>query len=191
MGNQKYIEQIIDNKLLEMHTAYIAKVLAVYNDNTAKIQPLGKIQSTDGEVITQSVLTSVPILESALYKWDIAQKSITYMTGATASASVNGSPSLNLGKTTKSIVDGNQTTQTFTYVSSGSVSHNVTVGVTITKQTQKTTIDYPVRTKMKAGDLVLVVCCERDITEALKGNDAIPLSGHHTQTASVIVGIIA
>lgn len=186
MGNQKYLEQIVENMLLDLHTAYIAKVLAVNGDNTAKIQPLGKIQSTDGEVITQSVLTSVPILEGAQYKWTFEEETITYVTGVSVSASAN--ENLSLSKTTIEYLDHDEAKREVTVVTGGSSSTAVTPSVSTTKESA--TIYKPVKKKIAAGDLVLVVCCERDITEALKGNDAVPLSGHHSQTASVIVDII-
>lgn len=41
---------------------------------------------------------------------------------------------------------------------------------------------------LKAGDIVLCVCCERDITEAKKGNSVLPPIGHHLIKDAVVVG---
>ena len=41
-----------------------------------------------------------------------------------------------------------------------------------------------------SGDIVLCVCCERDITEAKKGNNSTPALGRHSMSDSVIVGIL-
>lgn len=40
------------------------------------------------------------------------------------------------------------------------------------------------------GDIVICVCCDRDITEARKGKSVLPPSGHHTMSDCVIVGIL-
>lgn len=40
------------------------------------------------------------------------------------------------------------------------------------------------------GDIVLCVVCDRDITEARKGNNALPPVGEHSLSDSVIVGVL-
>ena len=47
MGCYKYLDNIIENKLNSLHTAYLAKVLSV-SDKTAKIQPLGMVTDREG-----------------------------------------------------------------------------------------------------------------------------------------------
>lgn len=51
-------------------------------------------------------------------------------------------------------------------------------------------VDILVPTLIAAGDLVLCVCCERDITAAKKGNNAAPPVGRHSMSSSVVVGIL-
>lgn len=129
MGSLKFIENLIESKLLNLHTAYLAKVLAV-NGSTAKIQPLGLTKQYGEAAAAQSPLSKVPIINSARYKidMDILDDSI---------------------KLTEAVVK-----------------------------------------PLKAGDIVICVCCERDIAEAKKGKNTLPPAGHHQQSDSVIVGIL-
>ena len=55
-------------------------------------------------------------------------------------------------------------------------------------QTKKETI--AVATPIKAGDIVLCVCCDRNIDAALKGENALPPVGCHNKSDCVIVAII-
>lgn len=109
MGYAKYFDDFIDNKLLSLHTAYLAKVLSV-KGKTAKIQPLGLTKETGEKAMKQSVLTAVPF--------------------------------------TKQVKD------------------------------------------LAKGDIVVVICCERNITEAKKGKNVLPPSGHHNMSDSVIIGVL-
>ena len=109
MGKFAAFENMINNKLLNLHTAYLAKVISL-NESTAKIQPLGMTKAYGGKAQAQSVLSNVPILKHI--------------------------------------------------------------------------------TEISAGDVVLCVCCERDITEAKKGNNSTPAIGHHSMSDSVIVGVL-
>ena len=63
MGYLKYLDEIIETKLLGLHTAYLAKVISV-SGNTAKIQPLGLYQNQGEKEEKQSVLTAVPIMKN-------------------------------------------------------------------------------------------------------------------------------
>lgn len=109
MGNMQFFENIVENKLKGLHTAFLAKVLSV-DGNTAKIQPLGYVKAYGKSAQKQSPLSSVPI----------------------------------------------------------------------TKQV----------TTISIGDIVVCVCCERDISEAKKGNNAIPALGHHSMSDSIIIGVL-
>lgn len=41
-----------------------------------------------------------------------------------------------------------------------------------------------------AGDLVVCLCTDRDMSEARRGNNALPPAGHHSISDSIIVGIL-
>lgn len=109
MGAGKYFDSMIDGKILDIHTAYLAKVISV-NGRTAKIQPLGKSQDVNGNEKVQSPLSNVPY--------------------------------------TRQIDD------------------------------------------IKNGSIVVCICCERNITEAKKGNNVVPPYGHHSMSDSIIIGVL-
>ncbi len=152
MGHMSVFESIVEEKLLGVHTAYIAKIIST-NGKTAKIQPLGNIKAYGKSAKKQSPLSNVPILQSAAFK--MKAKSVEHVTNVTL-------------------------TQT---KSNGYVT-NVTANV------KKETVDIITPTPIAGGDLVLCVCCDRDISEAKNGNSATPQIGHHSMSDSVIVGIL-
>lgn len=45
-------------------------------------------------------------------------------------------------------------------------------------------------TPIKKGDIVMCVCCDRNIDAALKGENSLPPIGYHNQSDCVIVAII-
>lgn len=47
-----------------------------------------------------------------------------------------------------------------------------------------------VPTPIAAGDLVACLCADRDITEARRGNNDLPVVGRHSISDSIIVGIL-
>lgn len=65
MANLNFFENIINNKILNLHTAYLASVIAV-NGTTAKIQPLGMVKAYGENAKVQSPLTNVPMLTSVV-----------------------------------------------------------------------------------------------------------------------------
>lgn len=139
MSKLKWFEDMVETKLLNIHTVYIAKVLST-DGKTAKIQPLGKTKAYGEEAKSQSPLSDIPIIYSA--RWKLKKVKLQYVENV-----VNHSPIIKY-------------------------------------------VDILVPTDIAAGDLVVCVCGERDITEAKKGNNTVPALGHHSMSASVIVGIL-
>jgi hypothetical protein len=127
MGNLRVFENIVENKLMNLHTAYLAKIVSV-KGATAKIQPLGNVKAYGQKAKKQAPLSAVPIIQSARNK--------------------------------------------------------------VTQKTISTGDNVAVLTPIKAGDIVIVVCCERNITDARKGINSTPVVGHHSMSDSVIVGIL-
>ena len=144
----KVFENMMENKLKSLHTAYLAKVIST-DGKTAKIQPLGMTKAYGESAQAQSPLSNVPILQSARYK--TTEKTLNYVTGI---------------NTTKS--NGNITDISLV----------------------KGSVDVLVPTQIAAGDIVLCVCCERDITDAKRGNNSVPALGRHSMSSSVIVGVL-
>jgi len=144
----KVFDNMVENKLKSLHTAYLAKVIST-NGKTAKIQPLGMTKAYGENAQTQSPLSNVPILRSARYK--PTTKTINYVSGIS---------------TTKS--------------------NGYITGVTPVSGS----VDVLVPTQIAAGDIVLCVCCERDITDAKRGKNSVPALGRHSMSSSVIVGVL-
>jgi len=125
---RKIIKTLIDQKLLNLHTAYFAKVLSV-DGNSAKIQPLFMAKEKGKTAQKRAVLTA-PILKNV--------KKLS-----TQTLTIDGSP-----------------------------------------------VTLPKVTNIEEGDVVYVLCAERDITEAIKGKCTVPALGHHRMSDSVIVGVV-
>lgn len=139
MGNLRFFENLIESKLLSLHTAYIGKVLTT-DGKTAKVLPLGMSKAYGENAKKQTPLSNVPILHSA--RWKYEKKTLRYVSEVKE--------------------------------------HKA--------EYEETEILVP--TAIAAGDLVLCICCERDITEARKGNNSAPPVGRHSMSSSVIVGIL-
>lgn len=140
MGRSDIISNMIEQKLLGLHTCYLAKVLST-DGKTAKILPLGKVKAYGEEGKEQSPLTNVPIINSARYKFK--SQLISYTTNVIEHDAYNNS-------------------QTFALVPE----------------------------EIQAGDIVVCVCGDRNITDAKKGINSVPPAGHHSQSDSIIIGIL-
>lgn len=116
MGKLSIIEQIINSKIMNMHTAYLSKVIS-FNQDKADIQPLVATVSYDGSSEPYPIIPNVPVI---------------------VSARKNGQ-----------------------------------------------------NKELSEGNIVLVVCCERSITEALKGKiNTSANGGQYSLSDSVIVGVL-
>ena len=62
------IGEVINEKLKDLHVAFLAKILSI-NGNKAKIQPLGLTKQYGGVAEKQAVITGVHIAQSARYKF--------------------------------------------------------------------------------------------------------------------------
>lgn len=141
MGNMKFFDNLVESKLLNVHTCYIARVLSVSADlSNAKILPLGKTKEYGKSAKEQTPLSNVPIIHSA--RWKLEKKKLWDW-----AAPAENAPT-----------------------------------------TEEPYFLFP--TDIEAGDLVICVCCERDINAARKGRNVVPPVGHHSMSSSVIVGIL-
>lgn len=129
-----------------MHTAYLAKVLAV-SGKTAKIQPLGMYQTADGKAKAQSVLTKVPILEHVRHITLVKQSLSVKVSEGSATISPNPHP-----------VEDN--------------------------------VGHVKIEPIKAGDIVVCICCEHNISEAKRGVNALPPAGRFNMSDSIIIGVL-
>lgn len=122
MRNLKFFDDMINKKLLDLHTAFLAKILSV-SGNQAKIQPLGLTKEIGGTARPYAPVSSVPFTRNSRYKLSADGGVLT------ASAVTN-------------------------------------------------------------GDIVICVCCDRDITEAKCGKNVLPPVGHHNMSDCIIIGVL-
>lgn len=62
MGRSNFLEGMIEEKLLNLDTAFIAKVVSVKDETTCSVKPLDKRKAYGHEAKESSVITEVPIL---------------------------------------------------------------------------------------------------------------------------------
>ena len=69
MNTPNFLDGFIESKLLNLHTAFVGKVLSVGAGYTScTVQPLARIKAFGKEAQNQSVVTNVPILKHARVK---------------------------------------------------------------------------------------------------------------------------
>lgn len=135
MGSMKFFEEFIESRLLDLHVAYLAKVIST-DGKTAKIQPLGLIKEYGEKAQKPAVLVDVPIIETARHT--VKSEKLTFLTSLSTSETRN----------------------------------------------------FAILEPLKAGAIVICICCDRDITDAKNGKNATPKTGCHNLSDSVIVGIV-
>ena len=64
MGYLSVIQTIVENKVMDMHTAFLGKVLT-YQDETATIQPLLSTKEKNEEAQPAAILLRVPVCRHA------------------------------------------------------------------------------------------------------------------------------
>ena len=147
MVSLKFVENIVEEKLLSLHTCFLAQVLSVsIEQKTAKIQPLGKTKAYGKDAVSQSPITNVPIANHALYKIDTDAYN------------------------TKARIDGEE--------------HAVSVNEEDSERM------IAIVRELKAGDIVVCVCGERNITYAKRGMNNTPPAGHHSMSDAIIIGCL-
>lgn len=70
------IQGMINNALMQTHTAFCAKVISV-SGNMAKVQPLNMVKAIGGKAQKQAVITNVPILQPT-YKVEVTYTDRAY-----------------------------------------------------------------------------------------------------------------
>lgn len=170
MANMNWVNNIVEEKLMMLNTCFLAKVISTDGEK-AKVLPLGKRKQYGEEAVEQTPLT-VPIANSAKYKY--TKKTIYYMTNVT------------LRTTTKNFavdVDGGEDSPAY-------VSSSAPALTSVQRLNTKDSEDIVSVKPLEAGDIVVCVCADRNITAALKGENSVPPVGHHSQSDAIIIGII-
>lgn len=220
MGLQTALDNMIEEKLLSVHTAFIGKVLSVSSDGKyARVQPLNLIKAVKNNAKEQAVLDNVPISKSA--RKFTTQKITVSVSGNTGSSSVSISGSINnySGSTGGSgvTINGSVSQYTGSTGEGGDPSHKHTMthshGDTFTGASHShsmnhghshslsgsshnhsvslsDTITVPKVVGVEVGDLVYCLCSEREIENARRGVSATPTERHHDISDSIVIAII-
>lgn len=139
MGYGSVMDGMMEEKLMNLHTAFIGKVVSVQKSGTlCSVQPLDKIKAYGQAAKAQAVITNVPVL-SHVRHFSLSEQTISVTAGEISPAKHGGH--LNVS---------------------------------------------PIR----AGDLVLCICTERDLSSASRGNSTVPPAGHHNLKDAVVVGLL-
>ena len=105
MGKQSILDDMIEDKLLDMNTAYIAKVLS-YSNGEATVQPLNMVKQYGKSAIKPSVVSNIPVVVSARYK--MRSDEISFISDVTAETTKEGayitSVSLNVEQSKMQVV---------------------------------------------------------------------------------------
>lgn len=168
MGRLDFIDGMIEDRLLALHTCFLAKVISVSGDlKSAKVLPLGKTKAYGENAVVQSPLSGVPIANHA--RWKFTKETIKHV------------KQIKFETTTNTYVTG---------VSDGKVSSTDTA-IKIAKlqpiDEEKSMVTV---TPIAAGDIVICICGERNITDAKKGINNTPPAGHHSMSDAIIIGIL-
>lgn len=89
MGYSKFFENMIEDKILEINVAYVAKVLSC-TEKTATVQPLTMVKQYGEKAQAPAVVSDIPILESAKYKMGYPFSTISYVKNVTVETKKSG-----------------------------------------------------------------------------------------------------
>jgi len=152
MGMSETFDNLVEEKLLNLHTAFIGQVVSVQSPSMCSVKPLDKIKAYGKSAKAQAVITKVPVLNHVRH-YTLVKQSLsvtvqdTYTGGGSATVAPNPHPS-------------------------------------------EDNIGHLKVESIKAGDLVLCVCAERDISSSSKGVSTTPPVGHHQIGNAVVVGLL-
>lgn len=145
MGN--YFENSIEEKLLNLHTAFIGKIVSMEGETLCTVQPLDKIKAYGKPAKQQAVISKVPILNHVRH-YTLVKQTLT-------------------------------------------AEHSHGSGVIVPETHPVPDNEGHLRVEpLRAGDIVLCVCAERDISSSIEGMSVTPPVGHHQQKDAIVVGLI-
>lgn len=86
MGMNKIMDGIIEEKLLNMHTAFIGKIVSVQGETHCTVQPLDKIKAYGQKAKSQKPITRVPILNHVRH-YSLVKQSLSSSNGSISPSS--------------------------------------------------------------------------------------------------------
>ena len=147
-GMSAALNGLVEEKLLNMHTAFIGKIVSMSGASMCSVKPLDKIKAYGQSAKSQAVITKVPILNH-VRRYELVKQSLKV---------------------------------TDTYTGGGSISPN--------PHPSADNVGHLKVSPLKAGDIVLCVCADRDISSSAKGMSTIPPVGHHDIKDAVVIGFL-
>lgn len=81
MGASEVFDNMIEEKLLNLHTAFIGRVVSVQSEKMCSVQPLDKIKAYGQKAKSQAVITRVPILNHVRH-YELVQQSLSVSEGS-------------------------------------------------------------------------------------------------------------
>lgn len=97
MSVNNVLDGIVEEKLLNLHTAFIGKVVSVQNETMCTVQPLDKIKAYGQKAKAQKPITRVPILNHVRH-YSLVKQSLSvdvsdsYTGGGSGTISPNSHP---------------------------------------------------------------------------------------------------
>lgn len=175
------ISEIVESRLLELHTAFLAKVVAV-NGKTYSIKPLAKYKQYGKEAQEYPVITNVYRCKGfATGKTETFAHShtVTSITTSSYSHSHSVTGTANIGDNTYGVTG-----------STDGDTHSHTVPAN-TAETEGKELEVNVTVPIKEGDIVLCVALERDMSNLTGGNTGLPFTGvHHRINDAIIIDVV-
>lgn len=89
MGASEVFDGIVEEKLLNMHTAFVAKVVSVQSESMCSVQPLDKIKAYGQKAQSQAVITRVPVLNHVRH-YSLSSQSLSVTEGSISPKSHEG-----------------------------------------------------------------------------------------------------
>ena len=91
MVNGTFFDNLIEEKLLNLHTAFIGKVIAVENPSLCSVQPLDKIKAYGKSAKAQKLISKVPVLNHVRH-YTLVKQSLTVIDTYTGGGSITPNP---------------------------------------------------------------------------------------------------
>lgn len=91
MGMSKVFDDMMEEKLLNMHTAFIGTVISVQGPDKCSVKPLDKIKSYGQKAKAQQPITNVPVLNHVRH-YTLVKQSLKVTDTYTGGGSISPNP---------------------------------------------------------------------------------------------------
>lgn len=91
MTNGSVFDNMIEEKLLNLHTAFIGKVISVQSPSLCSVQPLDKIKAYGQAAKSQKLISKVPVLNHVRH-YTLVKQSLSVSDTYTGGGSISPNP---------------------------------------------------------------------------------------------------